>query len=254
MVSLRLWAVILLALGSACGAGAAARPSVSINAAAPTFGTALNGPVPAEVLDARLVNGRGHGTSLGDLKGKVIVLSDFMTLCQEVCPIGTASMLQAARQIDQSALGAHVVFVSLTIDPRRDDTRHLRAYQRTFGGFSNWLVLGGTPSVVDAVWKRLGIWIHRTRNSPPYPRDWVTGQKLTSDLSHTDELIFIDADQRFRYEVDGTGTVSSARKIPTRLYHFMDALGHRNVTHPAAGDWSPAQVADVVQWLGGDSP
>jgi cytochrome oxidase Cu insertion factor (SCO1/SenC/PrrC family) len=205
------------------------------------------------VLDARLVDGRGRATTLSALRGKVIVLSDFMTLCAEVCPIGTASMLRAARQIDHTSLGAKVIFVSLTIDPTRDDARHLRAYQRTFGRYSNWMVLGGSPTVVDHVWKRLGIWIHRTRNSRPYPRDWVTGKPLTTDLSHTDELIFIDGDQRFRYEIDGTGSVRSARMIPRRLYHFMDALGHRNVANPSAADWTPAQVTDVVHWLAGRS-
>jgi protein SCO1/2 len=245
--------LLVLALLSACGDRAGDPAAASPAAGAPSFGTSLDGPVPSDVLDARLVDGRGHATTLDALRGKVIVLSDFMTLCAEICPIGTASMLQAARQIDRSPMGANVVFVSLTIDPIRDDARHLRAYQRTFGRYDNWMVLGGSPTVVDQVWKRLGIWIHQTRNSPPYPRDWVTGQPLTTDLSHTDELIFIDGNQRFRYEMDGSGTVRSARMIPGRLYHFMDALGHRNVTNPSPGDWSPAQVTDVVQWLTGGS-
>jgi cytochrome oxidase Cu insertion factor (SCO1/SenC/PrrC family) len=242
--------LLLLTLASACGARgvpAATEPP----ATAPLFGTALDGPVPSDILDARLVDGHGHATSLGALHGKVIVLSDFMTQCAEVCPIGTASMLQAARQIDGTPLGAHVVFVSLTIDPIRDDARHLRAYQRTYGHRDDWMVLGGSRTVVDRVWRRLGIWIHQTRNSKPYPRDWVTDQPLTTDLSHTDELIFIDGDQRFRYELDGTGTVGSARRIPRRIYHFMDALGHRNVTNPPAGGWSPGQVTNVVRWLTG---
>lgn len=245
--------LLVLALTSACGVREGAPASAAPAAEAPSFGTSLDAPVPSDVLDARLVDGRGHATTLSALRGKVIVLSDFMTLCAEVCPIGTASMLQAARQIDRTPLGARVVFVSLTIDPVRDDARHLRAYQRTFGRYGNWMVLGGSPTVVDPLWKRLGIWIHQTRNSRPYPRDWVTGQPLTTDLSHTDELIFIDGNQQFRYEMDGTGTVRSARVIPRRLYHFMDALGHRNVRNPSAGDWSPAQVTAVVQWLAGGS-
>jgi cytochrome oxidase Cu insertion factor (SCO1/SenC/PrrC family) len=243
--------MLVLALATACAARGSQPGSGAPVLPTPSFGTSLDAPVPSDILDAPLVDGHGHETTLGALSGKVIVLSDFMTQCAEVCPIGTASMLQAARQIDSTPLGAHVVFVSLTIDPIRDDARHLRAYQRTFGPFDNWLVLGGSPTVVDQVWKRLGIWIHRTRNSTPYPRDWVTGQSLTTDLSHTDELIFIDGAQQFRFELDGTGTVRSPRMIPARIYTFMDALGHRNVTNPSAGGWSPAQVTDVVRWLSG---
>jgi cytochrome oxidase Cu insertion factor (SCO1/SenC/PrrC family) len=242
--------LLVLALTSACGARNG-DPAAAASAEAPSFGTSLDAPVPSAVLDAHLVDGRGHPTTLSSLRGKVIVLSDFMTLCAEVCPIGTASMLQAARQIDRTPLGARVVFVSLTIDPVRDGARHLRAYQHSFGRYDNWMVLGGSPAVVDPLWKRLGIWIHQTRNTRPYPRDWVTGQPLTTDLTHTDELIFIDGTQEFRYEMDGTGTVRSARLIPSRLYRFMDALGHRNVTNPSAGDWTPAQVTAVVHWLTG---
>jgi protein SCO1/2 len=244
-------ALLVLTLASACGARGGSPASEAPIPPAPSFGTSLDAPVSSDVLDAHLVDGYGHETTLGALRGKVIVLSDFMTQCAEVCPIGTASMLQAARQIDGTPLAAHVEFVSLTIDPIRDDAHHLRAYQRTFGPFDNWMVLGGSPTVVDEVWKRLGIWIHQTRNEKPYPRDWVTGQPLTTDLSHTDELIFIDGDQRFRYELDGTGTVPSSGAIPRRIYTFMDALGHRNVRNPSAGGWSSGQVADVVQWLTG---
>jgi cytochrome oxidase Cu insertion factor (SCO1/SenC/PrrC family) len=241
----------VLVLAAACGARGSQPGSGAPALPTPSFGTSLDAAVPSGILDSHLKDGRGRQTTLGALRGKVIVLSDFMTQCAEVCPIGTASMLQAARQIDGTPLGAHVVFVSLTIDPIRDDARHLRAYQRTYGHRDDWMVLGGSRTVVDRVWRRLGIWIHQTRNSKPYPRDWVTDQPLTTDLSHTDELIFIDGDQRFRYELDGTGTVGSARRIPRRIYHFMDALGHRNVTNPPAGGWSPGQVTNVVRWLTG---
>ncbi|MGI8522608.1 MAG: SCO family protein [Nocardioides sp.] len=220
---------------------------------APSFGTALDGPVPPDVLGARLVDGHGRVTSLGALRGKVVVLSDVLTQCQESCPVGTASILQAARAINRTSLGSQVEFVSLTIDPRRDDARHLRAYESTFGTLPNWEVLSGDPATLDRLWTRLGIWRHRTQNSPPYPRDWVTGQALHYDLSHTDELIFIDARQHFRYEADGFGSLRSGRAIPPRIYRFMDALGHRNLKQQSPDNWSPGQVVDVVRWLTGGS-
>lgn len=239
---------------TACGATRQGGPVATVVRApgsGPTFGTSLDAPVPASVLDAPLVDSQGRPTSLGALKGKVVVLSDMMTLCAEICPIGTASMLQAQRQIAGTPLAKHVAFVSLTIDPLRDDRRHLSAYRSTFGSPPSWEVLGGSPTTVDAIWKRLGVWVHLTHNTRPYPTDWVTGRPLTIGLAHTDELIFIDRNQRFRYEVDGTGTVKSAKDIPKRLYGFMDALGHRNVTNPSSGDWSPAEVVKVVDWLAG---
>jgi cytochrome oxidase Cu insertion factor (SCO1/SenC/PrrC family) len=228
------------------------RASGETTSPAPRVGTTLDGPVPASVLDAPLVDSRGHATTLRGLRGKVIVLSDVMTLCQESCPIITASMVAAARDLDRTSLGRRVEFVSLTIDPTRDDERHLRAYRRQFPALPNWTVLTGSPAVVDAVWRTLGVWRHTTRLRPPLPRDWVTGVPLTTDIAHTDELIFIDGSQRFRYELDGYGDVPPS-SIPPHLYRFMDALGHRNVEQPDPGSWTPAQVSDVLRWVLGSS-
>ncbi|HEX3931066.1 MAG TPA: SCO family protein [Nocardioides sp.] len=236
---------------TACGAarGAERHSGVgSTEAAAPSYGTTLNGPVPATILDAPLVDQAGRPTSLGSWHGKAIVLSDVMTLCQETCPLATASMVSAAREIDRTPLGKNVEFVSLTIDPARDDLRHLRAYRHQFGALPNWAVLRGSPQVVNAIWDRLGVWRHRTRLRPPYPTDWVTGQHLTTDIAHTDELILIDRDQRFRYEMEGAGNIRPGA-IPARIYRFMDALGHRNAARPDVGSWSPSQVKTVIGWM-----
>ena len=99
--------------------------------------------------------------------------------------------------------------------------------------------------MVGGVWHTLGVWRHMTRLKPPFPHDWVTGAPLTTDIAHTDELIFISGDQRFRYEMDGYGDVPPSR-IPHRIYRFMDALGRRNVATqilvrgPPPGEPGPA--------------
>ncbi len=241
---------MLVAGTTGCGArGAAAEPTAN---GAPSIGTTLDGPVPASVLDAPLVDAHGHPATLGAMRGKVIVLSDVMTLCAESCPIITASMVSAARALDRSPLGRRVEFVSLTIDPTRDDGRHLRAYQRQFPALPNWTVLTGSPSAVDSIWHTLGVWRHVTHLKAPLPRDWVTGARLTTDIAHTDELIFIDAGQRFRYEMEGYGNVRPST-IPPRIYHFMDALGHRNAASPDPGSWTPSEVDRVLRWVLGST-
>jgi protein SCO1/2 len=93
--------------------------------------------------------------------------------------------------------------------------------------------------------------------SAPYPRDWLTGRPLTSDIQHTDDLVFIDAHQRFRFLIDGPGSVPSRRLLPPRIYTFMDTAGRQIVRRPTAGSWSAAEVEQVVRWLvgeGGASP
>lgn len=237
-------ALLVLVLTSACSTSVGTPAAETM----PDVGTALDAAVPADVLAAPLTDTRGSPTTLGDFSGKVIVISDVMTLCQESCPLITASMVATAHRLNRSTRGDRVEFVSITIDPLRDDVRHLRAYERQFGALPNWTLLTGSPAVVDRLWNRLGVWRHRTRLETPYPRDWLTGAALTTDIAHTDELIFVDGEQSFRYEMDGYGNVSPS-SIPGRIYRFMDRLGHRNASSPDPGAWTPAQVSDVVDWL-----
>lgn len=209
----------------------------------------LDARVPARLLDLALVDQAGRRRTIGSFEGRVVVISDMSTLCQETCAIGTASLLQAARAIDQAGLSDRVAFLSITIDPGRDDRRHLAAYRRQFGSLPNWETLTGSRPTIEYLWDRLGVWRRSVRVSPPYPRDWVTGQPLRSDIQHTDDLVFIDAHQRFRYLIDGPGSVPSPRLIPSRIYSFMDTAGHQNIRRPSLGAWSAQQVEQAVRWL-----
>jgi protein SCO1/2 len=212
-------------------------------------GTQLNVPVPSGLLDLPLTNQDGDRLTLRAFRGRTVVVSDMMTLCQETCPIGTASMLQAARAADRAGLTRKIEFLSITIDPRRDDRKHLAAYERSFGPLSNWELLTGSTADLNKLWDRLGIWRRTVSVSRPYPRDWLTHQPLVFDIQHSDDLIFIGPDERFRFEIDGPGSVSSRDGLPHRIYTFMDALGHRNLRRPSPGSWSAAQVLHVLRWL-----
>ncbi len=228
-----------------CGTDAPRR----VAAPPPLVGTQLDNPVPVALLDLPLTDQVGRPVTLSSFKGKVLVLSDMMTLCQETCAIGTASMLQAARTIAGAGFADKIEFLSITIDPGRDDPRHLAAYQRLFGRLPNWELLTGSPADINELWDKLGIWRRTVSLSRPYPHDWLTGQPLVADIQHSDDLIFIDARQRFRFEIDGPGSVPSAKSIPTPLRAFMDRSGHQNVRSPSPGSWSTAQVLGVVRWL-----
>jgi cytochrome oxidase Cu insertion factor (SCO1/SenC/PrrC family) len=234
-------------IGILAGCGAAARTVAPPPPA--LVGTELNHQVPTALLNLPMTDQDGARVTLGSFRGKIVVVSDMMTLCQETCAIGTAAMLQAARVVDHAGLTREIEFLSITIDPGRDDRRHLAAYRRLFGSVPNWELLTGASHDINELWNRLGVWRHTVRLTPPYPRDWLTHRPATVDIQHSDDLIFIDRGSRFRFEIDGPGAVHSAKTLPARIYRFMDALGHRNVRDPSAGSWSAAQVLSVLRWL-----
>src|SRR5690349_22839819 len=99
--------VPLLTLAACAGGGASGKPPAPDQ----SVGTTLDSVVPADVLDAPLRDSTGHPTSLSAFRGKVIVLGDSLTLCQEICPLLSANFTSMARETDSKGLGNDVQFV-----------------------------------------------------------------------------------------------------------------------------------------------
>jgi cytochrome oxidase Cu insertion factor (SCO1/SenC/PrrC family) len=67
------------------------------------LGTVLDKPVPESVADLPLTTDTGQVTSLAALHGQVVVLADFLTLCQETCPLTTGNLLMIDRAAEYAA-------------------------------------------------------------------------------------------------------------------------------------------------------
>ncbi len=109
-------AILALALGAllaACGTSAPAAPP-------PNQGLVLNRPTPQQVA---LVNQRGQSVSLAGLRGKVVVLAPFLSLCQDECPLVTGAFISLQRDLRAAGQAGKVVFVEATVDPGRDTRR-----------------------------------------------------------------------------------------------------------------------------------
>ncbi len=106
-------AVAVLALGAllaACGSSAPVAPP-------PSQGLVVNRPTPQHV---GLVDQDGRHVSLAALRGKVVVLAPFLSLCQDECPLVTAAYVALERDVRAAGLGSRVAFVEATVDPGRD--------------------------------------------------------------------------------------------------------------------------------------
>ena len=240
-------ALALAGLLSACGGSAA---MTSVAAPARGIGTRLEQPVPAALLAAPLTDSTGAVRHLSDFAGKVVVISDSMTLCQETCPIDTATLVQTARTVDRSTAAAgKVVFITLTVDPKRDTPAQLAAYRKDYARGSslpNWLLLTGSPATVHAIWKFFGVFWKKVASDEGV-RNWRTGQPLTYDIQHSDEVFFLDQRQRERYILDGMPTAPSGTPIPKQIRAFLSAEGRENLRKK--GIWTAGQAVDGVAWL-----
>jgi protein SCO1 len=239
--------MVLAVAGAGCGASSSpAAPSANL-------GTAMDQVVPSAVLNAPLTDQNGRSTSLARYSGKIVVLADGMTLCQEVCPLTSANLVQLGRGLQASGHGDQVVFVLLTVDPTRDSPGRLAAYRKLFAPTpSDWVTLTGTAADTDAIWSYFGVSVLRVpETDSPVPTDWLTGKPLTYDVEHSDTVIFLDVRQHERFLIDGAGNVQG-QALPAELNGFLSQQGRDNRDHPDPNDtWTAGQVQGVVDWLAG---
>lgn len=242
-------AVVALAAAAAvlaaCGGGdPPGRPPQSA-------GDALDRPVPAAVRDLVFTTSTGAHTSLNALRGKVVVLTDFLTLCGEECPMTSANMNQMARIGAADGLGDKVVFVEVTVDPQRDTPARLAAYRKLYAPAGNWLLLTTTPANLAAFCRFFGISYQATKEDDPPATDWLTHQPLTYDVAHEDALVFLDEHGNERFVVLGNAN-TAGRTPPAALEQFLDQQGHQNLTDPGPVSWTVPQGLRVVGWLLGE--
>jgi protein SCO1/2 len=237
--------VVLGVVLAACGAGAGVPAPPSAN-----LGTVLNKPVPTQVANLPLTDDRGQTTSLGALHGQIVVLADFMTLCQETCPLTTGNLLDMDRAVTAAGMRDRVRFVELTVDPGRDSSSRLAAYRRLIGAPANWSLLTGSPHTINSIWRYFGVWYQRVPEDRPPGVDWLTGRTLSYDVSHQDALIYLDAAGRERFIVVGAPNATGSPVAPA-LRQFLSSQGRAELAHPDASTWTAQQALGPIAWLSG---
>lgn len=241
-------AIVLCAVLAACsgspGGGAATRGN-----ATPTVGSVLDRTVPASVGSLPLVDQNGRRVTLASLRGKVVVLVDFLTLCQEICPLTSVDMSQLDTSLRQSGLTDRVEILEVTVDPQRDTRRRLAAYQKIYGAQPNWRFVTGPAKDLNALWAFFGVSHQKVPEAgTPAPRDWMTGKPLTYDVTHQDIVWVLGPDGHAVWEDDGT-PYTHGQAPPGKLNGFLTGQGLRNLHAKAtAATWSTAQVAAAVRY------
>lgn len=233
---------VAVALLAACGSGGPqAVPTIS-------GGSELGAAIPAQIADMSLQNQDGKTVHLADFKGKTVVIQDGMTLCQEQCPIDTATFVGMARQYASKAKNPdNTVFLTITVDPERDIPAQLAAYRSLYAPGANdlpqWQLLTGSPSDIAALWKYFHVYWEKVPQDAVV-KNWRTGQRLTYDVQHGDEVFFIDKSLTQRYLLDGMPSLGGT--IPTKIKDFMSADGMANMKMT---NWTVAQGLTVLNWV-----
>jgi protein SCO1/2 len=235
-----------------CAAGSAVGPVATTGAApTPSAGTAFDMALSPAVRSILFTDEHGRHLTLGSLAGSDLVIADFMTDCQEVCPMTSVNMRDAAAAAAKAGLDAsRVRFLEITIDPRRDTVAKLAAYQKLYGAAPNWDFLTASPADIATLWRSLGVAVTKVPQGTPPAKDWLTGRPLTYDLQHQDVVFVVDGRGHERWLEQGTPATLGARP-PSVLGRYLNEAGRANLASPQGATWTVADIDGALAWLTG---
>lgn len=153
------------------------------NTAKPAFkGVDLTGAEYARQLN--LSDQDGQPRTLGDFKGKVLVVFFGFTQCPDVCPTTMAELAQVKKALGPD--GDRVQGIFVTVDPERDTAALLKAYLASFD--PSFVALRGSEEQTKAVAKEFKVYYAK-----------VPGKTEGSyTMDHTAASFLFDAQGRVR--------------------------------------------------------
>jgi cytochrome oxidase Cu insertion factor (SCO1/SenC/PrrC family) len=115
-------------------------------------GTSLGGePAPA----VTLVNQFGQPMSLGQFRGRVVMLSFEDSECTTVCPLTTQSMVLAKELLGKA--GESVQLLGVDANPDATKVADVMDYSRVHGMINQWDFLTGSLAQLKSVWKAYNV-------------------------------------------------------------------------------------------------
>ena len=173
-----------------------------------------------------LVDQSGNAFSLASLRGNAVVVSFIYTRCADpaMCPLTSAKFARL-----QTLIGsAPVRLLEITLDPRFDTPRVLRAYGRAYAERpQRWTLATGAPGSIADLATRLGV---------------ATQWTQPGTLVHTESVIVLDRAGRLAQTIDGNAWTTA-----DVLAAAMQAAGAAPAPLAQAGIWLTA----IAQACGG---
>jgi protein SCO1/2 len=115
----------------------------------------------------------GRSRTLGDFKGKVVIVFFGFAQCPDVCPTTLAEIAEVRAKL--GAAGAKVQPVFVTVDPERDTPAVLKDYVKPFG--ADVVALRGTPEQTKATTQHFKVFFMKNPGKTPgsYTIDHTAG-------------------------------------------------------------------------------
>lgn len=166
-------------------------------------------PIDKEAPDFTLQDAEGGTVSLGNYRGKIVVLHFVYTTCPDVCPLHAERIAEVQEMVNQTPMRGLVRFVTITSDPKRDTPDVMRAYGITHGlDPVNWTFLTSGPDRLMATRDLVKKFGHKFTEAEG-------GYQVHGLITHV-----IDREGRWRANFHGL------KFQPVNLVLFINALTH----------------------------
>ena len=151
VVLIALLAAIGVVLVSRAGSAVSTRPTAS--QAGPVLGPTF--PAALRAGDFTLRDQRGRPISLGQLRGRVVILTFIHSQCKDACPLMVEDIKGALNLMGRRAAG--IAAVGISVQPAEDTVASRTAFMRRHGMNHRMAFLNGPRRALRAVWRAYAI-------------------------------------------------------------------------------------------------
>jgi len=135
------------------------------------------------------INQEGQEVTLATFEDKIYVVDFFFVSCPTICPVVKAQMLRVLEAYQDED---RLVFLSHTIDPKRDTVERLKKYADNLGvGAPKWHFVTGDKEKLHGIASSYFSIAYEDATAP-------------GGFDHSGRLILIDQNKRIRSYCDGT--------------------------------------------------
>jgi cytochrome oxidase Cu insertion factor (SCO1/SenC/PrrC family) len=117
------------------------------------------------VPDLTVVNQAGEKVRLNSdvINNRVAVVTSFFTSCTAFCPLTEERLSRLAKELGDR-MGKDVVFVSISVDPKRDTPEKMKAWGEKFHIGSGWTLVSGKKDDIETLLKSFGLYVDMQRH------------------------------------------------------------------------------------------
>lgn len=149
MLSRRLTVPAVVVVLGLAGCGAGGKGASTAHAPQPRFdGTTL--PAGTRAPQFALHDQDGHAVSLGDQRGRYVIVTFLYTHCPDICPLIASNLGRAVRRLGSGADRVRVLAIS--VDPRGDTPAAVRRFVRDHALPPQFRYLTGATARLRPIW------------------------------------------------------------------------------------------------------